>query len=890
MKPTVYTVATAHLDTSWHWPLQKTIAEYLPRTFRDNFALLEKYPDYRFSFEGAYRYALLEEHYPELFAELPKYIAQGRWHCGGAAYENGDVNSPSPEGLLRNFMYGQRYFRQKFGVESNEAYLPDCFGFGPAFPSVCAHAGLNGFATQKLTWGSCADVPFPFGRWRGPDGKEIFVVTNGGTYVRVFTQEIRKLPTVKRRLSRAAKQCSFPAAYIFHGVGDQGGAPKEVSVKSVMDSLAKNSAEDVQVLSADGGQLFRDLAALPPAQQKRLPVYQGGWLLQSHGVGSYTARTWSKRWTKIGEQLADTAERLSSFALSLGLLPYPRRELELAWKQIIVHHFHDDITGTGNEENYLINWSDLQRACAGFYTIASNAAAALSAQLNGSFITGHPVAIANPAAFARTVTVSVPLPGGAGNSMIHGFTADGAAVPCGAAADGRNAVVSVPMEPLSVKLVDLRRFDSPFAGERDVSVSERTLENSFIRAVLDEDGDIVSIYDKIQNRETLRAPVRIALLDFQGSVIWPQWELDYPETMREPAAYAANPTFRIVENTPARVAIEVARTARGSAFRQVVSLAAGDDTLRVENEIHWSSPRTLCKIDIQGSAGSEKATFDLGLGVARYGTSSARRYEVPAQQWADLSDKAGGLSVLSDSRVGWDHPNKHTLRLTAVYTPRSNCRGNSGRLDFGLSRFAFGLRPHDAHWRLDTVKAAQSFCQPALALPLPKPPAGKAESLSFMQTSGDYAVRAVKRAEDTDEIVVRVTEMTGFPLAECGLRLGEGITAVRELNGIEDKLPAGETDYKSIVNGTLCFSLQPYAIRTFALRLAPAAPETVPFDPLSVPVSLPEEYDAARFPVANLLPPLNSRIAKQSPMHLRAAAEWLRNGVNALRVIRQSGT
>ena len=189
-KKKVYAVATSHLDTVWSWDLEETIREYIKATLLENFHLFENYKSYKFSFEGSYRYELMEEYYPELFEKMKNYIEEGRWNVCGSAFENGDVNVPSPEALFRNILYGNRYFEKTFGKKSNDIFLPDCFGFGWALPSVMHHANLKGFTTQKLTWGSAYGMPFNIGRWRGVDGNEVFAVVNPGSYSRPF-QKIR---------------------------------------------------------------------------------------------------------------------------------------------------------------------------------------------------------------------------------------------------------------------------------------------------------------------------------------------------------------------------------------------------------------------------------------------------------------------------------------------------------------------------------------------------------------------------------------------------------------------------------------------------------------------------------------------------------------------------
>src|SRR5579872_5463529 len=160
-QPTLYVVGYAHLDTQWRWEYPQTIQEYLTKTMRNNFALFEKYPHYIFNFTGANRYMFMKEYNPQDYAELKKYVAAGRWFPAGSSMEENDVNSPSAESIMRQVLYGNEYFRHDFGVASAEFMLPDCFGFPASLPSILAAAGVKGFSTQKLTWGSSAPMGGP---------------------------------------------------------------------------------------------------------------------------------------------------------------------------------------------------------------------------------------------------------------------------------------------------------------------------------------------------------------------------------------------------------------------------------------------------------------------------------------------------------------------------------------------------------------------------------------------------------------------------------------------------------------------------------------------------------------------------------------------------------
>lgn len=242
-KKKIYTVATAHLDTVWSWDFETTVSKYIYNTLVDNFKLFKKYPTYTFSFEGSYRYELMEEYYPELFDKMKEYIKQGRWNVCGSSFENGDVNIPSPEALFRNILFGNSYFDKKFGKRSVDIYLPDCFGFGWALPSIASHANLMGFTTQKLAWGSAYGVPFDIGRWRGVDGNEIYASVNPHDYY--FTlKKLRDWDFVQNKLKENEKY-DLDMTYIFHGIGDRGGAPKEKSVKFVEEDGCRDEESPV---------------------------------------------------------------------------------------------------------------------------------------------------------------------------------------------------------------------------------------------------------------------------------------------------------------------------------------------------------------------------------------------------------------------------------------------------------------------------------------------------------------------------------------------------------------------------------------------------------------------------------------------------------------------
>src|SRR6185437_11271681 len=210
-EPTLYVVGYAHLDTECRWEYPQVIQEYLTKTLRNNFALFEKYPHYIFNFTGANRYRLMKEYYPADFERLKKYVAAGRWFPAGSPMEEGDVNSPNAESIIRQVLYGNAFFRREFGIASNEYMLPDCFGFPASLPSILNHAGIKGFSTQKLSSGwqpaphvggpdspeqTPEGIPFNVGLWEGTDGSSVIAALNPLSYGSEVTYDISKSPDV----------------------------------------------------------------------------------------------------------------------------------------------------------------------------------------------------------------------------------------------------------------------------------------------------------------------------------------------------------------------------------------------------------------------------------------------------------------------------------------------------------------------------------------------------------------------------------------------------------------------------------------------------------------------------------------------------------------------
>jgi alpha-mannosidase len=240
-QPTLYVVGYAHLDTEWRWEYPQVINEYIRKTMEDNFTLFEKYPHYVFNFSGANRYRFMKEYFPADFEKVKKYVDSGRWFPAGSSMEEGDVNAPSAETIIRQILYGNDWFRKEFGKASAEYMLPDCFGFPSSLPTILAHSGVKGFSTQKLVWGSSANAggpesrektpegtPFNVGVWVGPDGESVLAGLNPGDYsAGIDTDLSRPLPSVPSDATFEAGQNRLQALRQRLEQADQSGQPPD---------------------------------------------------------------------------------------------------------------------------------------------------------------------------------------------------------------------------------------------------------------------------------------------------------------------------------------------------------------------------------------------------------------------------------------------------------------------------------------------------------------------------------------------------------------------------------------------------------------------------------------------------------------------------------------
>jgi alpha-mannosidase len=862
-EPTLYVVGYAHLDTEWRWEYPQTIDEFLPRTMHDNFALFAKYPHYVFNFSGANRYRLMKEYYPADFRKLQEFVKSGQWFPSGSSMEEGDVNSPSAESIVRQILYGTHFFRRELGRTSAEYMLPDCFGFPASLPSILAHMGIRGFSTQKLTWGSSAPVggddspertppgtPFNVGIWEGPDGKSVIAAFNPGSYSGGVSYDLSTSdPSNKTRgyidwparVARDGEVSGVFADYHYYGTGDVGGAPAESSV-ALVEKIVSSTGErgktggdgsgslplaarhnplagqQLHVLSATADQMFLDIQR---DQTARLPRYRGDLELTNHSAGSLTSEAMQKRWNHDNELLADAAEKAAVGAMLLGR-PYPQERLNDAWTLVMGGQFHDIAAGTATPKAYEYSWNDDVIAMNQFTAVRNSAVQTIASTLD-TRTSGTPVVVYNPLNVAREDVVDVPFDG---DGDVHVVGPDGVTVP--AQRRGKNVLFLANVPSVGFAVYDVQHAATTNT-RTTLKVSESSLENARYRVAIDAHGDIGSIHDKKLDKELLSAPLRLAF-QTENPHDWPAWNMDWADQKQPPRGFVSGPAqVRVVERGPVRAAVEITRDSESSHFVQTVSLSEGDAGNRIEiaNAIDWKTSAAALKATFPLTASNPQATYNWEVGTIERGNDNEKEFEVPSHEWIDLTDAHGGgygVTLLTGAKYGSDKPDDATLRLTLLYTPglgSGNGRSYDDQTsqDWGHHEFTYGLASHGADRGGEgTDWQALRLSDPLVAFAVPKHAGTRGRTLSLLQVSNPRVrVLALKKAEESDEIVVRAVNLDPQP-QWAHFTFAQPVAKGRAVNGQELTIGPAEAN-----DGTLLAQFEPFGIRSFALKLAPSA-------------------------------------------------------------------
>ncbi len=820
-KKTAYMVSDAHLDTQWNWTVQQTISHHIPKTLHRNLQLIRTYPDYIFNFEGAVKYAWMKEYYPLEYEEVKKYVENGQWHLTGTSWDASEVIVSSSESALRNTLLGQQFFRDEFGKESKDYFLPDCFGFPYNMPTIAKHCGVIGFSSQKLGWryGKFYDTkvgegkyPFTMGLWQGVDGSRI-MMAHGFDYGCNFDEhDLSENMGIWEKMN----QSPVGVGYHYYGTGDTGGSPDVSSVRSVMKGTKGNGP--VKIISASSDQMYQDY--LPYEKHPELPVFDGELYMDTHGVGCYTSQAAMKYYNRQNEHLADAAERSSVVAEWLGKKEYPTQTLTEIWRSVLVHQFHDDLTGTSIPDAYAFSWNDEIIAMKRFSDITTNAVSGVTEMLNTQ-VSGTPIVLFNPEGFVQKTVADITLDKMKGNYTVT--DEKGRKVPSQVVTDSRGKKhllvnAEVPSTGFAVYSVKETSQSQPIV-EKDVN----TLENSIYKLTFDENGNLSSILDKRYGKELVEQGKAIGLLAFTEcqSKPWPAWEI-YKSTLDGASVVLnENVSVKLIENGTVRKTVKVTKQYGETEINQYVRLYEGHLANRIDfyNEVDWKSYNTLLKCEFPLTVSSPFATYDLGLGSVDRCNNEDFKYEVYSHEWTDLTDKSGdyGVTIVNNGKYGWDKPSDNNIRLSLLWSPEvGGGYTYQAKQDFGYHEFTYSLIGHKG--ALDKGCAFEQSTQlnsPIRAFESSKHKGELGKTFSFLSCDNKaVSIRAFKKAEVSDEYVLRVYEQSGHD-QKAKITFTTQIANAVAADGTEktiDKVQYSDNVLDVDING--------YGVRTYKLKFA----------------------------------------------------------------------
>jgi alpha-mannosidase len=796
-KHTVYPVGHAHLDTAWLWPIAITKLK-MAHTTATQLALMQRYPEYTFVHSQASQYEWLEQDFPALFTRVKEAIARGQWEPVGSMWVEADCNLTGGESLIRQFLYGKRYFRQKLGVETFDMWLPDVFGYSAALPQILAKFNIPYFLTQKISWNQTNKFPHHTFWWQGIDGTRVWAHFPPADTYNGSAEPKEVVYSVKNYRDHARADQSL---YLF-GHGDGGGGPTERHLEFLRrGQLAPHYPTLAQNKRAID--FFRE----SKTHSHDLATWVGELYLELHR-GTYTSQAANKKGNRVSEFLLRDAELLSCFTPSYPA-KYPAAELEAAWKLVLLNQFHDIIPGSSVREVYEDSNADYQSIAEAGEAIVQRALKEIASGLDTATMT-QPVALFHNAKVvsqgeipwqeewvpSALVTPDETLP----VQLVTEF-------------GNRKLIFATPASALGSVAVANLSDTTPQVNSR-LKASARQIENGALSVHFDADGNITSIQNLEHGTEFIE-PGKLGnlfqLLDDQP-LFWSAWDVDV-YAFETAVDLVQSESFEIVERGPVRVAVEIVKRFGKSTIRQRISLGPTPG-LRFDTEIDWHEEDKMLKLAFPTNVNASRATYEIQFGNVERATHvntswEMAKFEVCAQKWIDLSEGDQGVALINDCKYGFDVRGS-TMRMSLLRSPKAP----DPECDMGVHRFSYTLLPHFGPYHYaGIVSAAYAFNAPVRHAFL-EPGAGEAGRLPALVACEDrnIVVEAVKKAEDSSAIVVRVYE--------CHNSRGHAklFTARKPVAAFLCDLEENEIGELELSQGLVGFDYKPFEIITIKLK------------------------------------------------------------------------
>lgn len=732
-------IGHTHIDVAWLWTLAQT-KEKVQRSFATALQLMEQYPQYIFMSSQPQLYDYLRQEAPELYEKVKKRVKEGRWEVEGAMWLEADCNLSSGESLIRQILFGKRFMREEFDVESHILWLPDVFGYSGALPQILRKSGVDQFVTSKISWNESNQIPYDSFLWQGIDGTEIFTYflsaqthkdykegKNHTTYAADISPEIN-LGTWERYQQ---KEYNNETVVLF-GYGDGGGGPTAEMLES-MNRLKRG------LPGMPGAQMSRVGDFLARAEENfhrncedmgRTPRWVGELYLELHR-GTYTSMARNKKNNRQCEFLCQEAETLAVMGkLFLGK-EYPTTTLNDSWRLLLLNQFHDIIPGSSIKEVYEDSDRQYAQIREDVGKIKGERLTSLAEQVSQSGLFVY-----NPNSFAVT----------------------------GYAQSGEKRIFVKDVPPMGWKVVSKEEFADGTKADADkqIQVLEKRIESPHYSVRFDDDMNIVSIFDKDNGREVIAAGKRgNQLCVFED---YPRkhdnWEISnyYKQKM-----WTVNDVRAVtVISDCGYGGYRVERKYMNSTIVQTILVYRESRRIDFETQIDWHEDHVLLKAHFPTTIHTNKATYEIQFGNLERPNHSntswdAAKFEVCAQKWGDLSEEGYGVSLLNDCKYGYSADGNEiaiTLLKCGTYP--------NVEADQGLHTFTYSLYPHKDNFRQGgTIREAYLLNRPLTCIPTEGAGTLPPEYSFVSCDSENIVIETVKQAEAGDGMIVRLYDAWG---------------------------------------------------------------------------------------------------------------------------------
>ncbi len=790
-------IGHTHIDVAWLWTVAQT-REKVARSFSTVLKYMDEYPEYKFMSSQPALYQFLKERYPETYEKIKERVKEGRWEPEGGMWVEADCNLTSGESLVRQFLYGKKFFKDEFGIDSRILWLPDVFGYSGALPQIMKKSGIKYFMTTKLAWNQINKVPYDTMMWRGIDGSEIF--THLITTLGVGQSEADFFTTYNGMLHPDAilggwhryqnKDINNDILIAF-GYGDGGGGPTREMLET-SKRMEKGIRGIPKVRQEFAGNYFEELEERVEGN-KSLPVWEGELYFEYHR-GTYTSMGRNKRSNRRCEQLLMDAELLEVLTGTSE-----KEEMDKIWRTVLLNQFHDILPGSSIAEVYEVTKKE-------YAEIESRLAEMIAEKLN-LLMDGEQdkISVFNTLGFDRNDVVSL------GDCHAAALTDEsGKIYPVQETAQGAVAYITdIPAKGGKT----LQLLDTVKEEASRIQITENGIETPFYRISIDENGLFTSIYDKECDREVLKAGEKGNLLRMYEDkpMHYDCWDIDMYYSEKYWDAEKAD-KIQWTEEGPVRATLEIQRTISNSVIKQKIHFYADSRRIDFSTWVDWKEHQHLLKVHFPVNIHSDEATFEVQFGNLKrkiHGNTSwdEARFESCGQKWMDISEGHYGVSLLNDCKYGYSAKDSN-IALTLI---KSGIEPNK-TADQEEHVFTYALYPHKEMWSAaGTVQEAYKLNQPAYATKGELKNTGK----SFISTDKDnIIIETVKPAENGDGMIVRLYDCENS-LTKATLTFAEGmLESVEECNLMEEK----EADIEACGN-SFTVSVKPYEIKTYRVRL-----------------------------------------------------------------------